>query len=164
MAIALDGDWQDLTPPVKAGAVERGPVQFGILGNNGPARRTGPKYRGVLYIRRAVIEALGMKNWRVRIRIGAGANKHQICVIPDEAGPFELSEIKSPAKNAGIGIFRVRLPEVDRFPACVIPPIDRPHRIDHIGKQKVLLVDLPMSCFDEETRKGVEREHRATTS
>lgn len=136
-------EWTDLAPTPKA-ATTHEPVRFGM------SKIRGAKARGVLLLRREVIDQLDMKHWRVAIRIGSGARAHQIAVVPDDNGLFTLDEVGTAKKG---GTWRVRLPVVDRFPDIASPALGRSWKIEQDGKRKILVIDLPPYCFDEGSKR-----------
>ena len=135
-------DWQELEPDAKA-APARAPVRFGLR-----KVRTAPA-KGRLLLRRDVVAALGMENWRCNIRLGKGARKHQIALVPDKAGRFELQEL---GKVKGGGTFGVTLPIIEEFPDISLPPAERSYKIETEGKRKILVVDLPTVCWNKADR------------
>lgn len=135
-------DWQDLEPDPKRSA-KKAPVRFGLK-KYGAARA-----KGRLLVTREVLRDLGMTTWRCNVRVGRGARKHQIALVPDEQGRFELSEL---GKIKGGGTFGVTLPVVEDFPDVSMAPVERTFRIETEGKRRILVVDLPSVCWNKADR------------
>jgi hypothetical protein len=146
--IVDNDDWIDLEPDTKAKAGQaRAPVRF-AMGKGGRADRKG-KARGRVTIDEATFTALKLANHRVRIRIGQGARCHQIAIVGDEHGPFELNEITMGRRTAATPrIWRVSLPLVAHWPDIDLPSMEVAHRIEG-GKQPILVVDLPRVVWDK---------------
>lgn len=143
-----DSDWTELQPVTK-GAPVKVPVRFGLqkLGRgDGPAK-------GVLLIRRDCLAQLDLRHLRVAVRLGKGARAHQIALVPQDDGPFELQEV---GVAKGGGIYRLRLPPIDTFPDRAAPLIERPFKIERDGKRQIIVVDLPSFCWDANARKSFE--------
>ena len=143
-----DTDWTDLQPVAKA-APAKVPVRFGLqkLG-----RGDGPS-KGVLLIRRDALAQLDLKHHRVAVRLGKGARSHQIAIVPQDDGPFELQEV---GVAKGGGVYRVFLPPIETFPKCTAPMVERPFKIEREGKRQIIVIDLPSFCWDANSRKSFE--------
>lgn len=144
-----DSDWTELEPPAKA-STAKAPVRFGLqkLGHGGTGRA-----RGYVLLSRAVIEQLGLKHFRVAVRVGKGARSHQVAIVPTDDGPFELQELGT-AK--GGGTYRVRFPVVEQFPDASAPAFERSFKIEREGKRQMIVIDLPAYCFDANARRAFE--------
>lgn len=133
----MDG-WIDLVPQAKAASAVI-PVRFGMQ------KIRGAHARGVLLIRRDVLTPLKMETWRVHVRVGSSPERrHQIAIVPAKDGMFELGEV---GKAKGGGVFRVRLPIVDRFPDIALALAPAPHKVEHTGAKPFLTIDLPAAIW-----------------
>lgn len=144
----MSDEWTDLAPQTRA-ATAKEPVRFGLsrIGRN--AKRS----RGVILIRRDVVEKLNLSHWRVAVRLGKGPRAHQVAIVPDKDGAFELREV---GVVKGGGTFKIVLPEVQTFPDAVAPAIGRSFKIEQAGKVTMLVIDLPAYCWDANARKAFE--------
>lgn len=140
-------DWDELIPPAKSGPV-KDPVRFSLR------KIRGSRARGVILLTRETVASLGMKTWRVNVRLGKGARAHQIALVPDPDGRFELCELGT-AK--GGGTFRLTLPVVDRFPDVASPVGPAKWRVEAEAKRQILVIDLPPFCWDAGSRAALVR-------
>lgn len=143
----MSEDWIELAPPEKA-AKSTAPVRFGLT-----KYRRNSEARPVILLRREVITALQLENWRVRVRLGRGAHAHQISVVPDRDGPFELAE-RGTAK--GGGTWRLTLPHVATFPNVASMPAERSYKVETEAKRKILTIDLPPFCWEPNAKRRMQ--------
>ena len=139
-------EWNELEPDPKTVAATA-PVRFGL---SKTGRHAKSRAKGVVLIRKTIVQQLGMTNWRVRIRVGKGGRAHQIAIVPDAQGPFELAEV---GVAKGGGVFRVRLPMVEAWPDKAVPPAERSFKVETEGKTKILVIALPPYCWDANARR-----------
>ncbi|SON55791.1 hypothetical protein HDIA_2250 [Hartmannibacter diazotrophicus] len=141
-------EFVELQPTPKGYTPKRDPVKFGLM-------KIGGGYaRGTLFIRRDVLAQVGFSTWRCKIMLGKGSRAHQVAVIPDPQGPFELSSTarKGKAVDPAAETFRVMLPLVEAFPDVSSAATERDYKIEVSLKSKVLVVDLPPFCWDKGSR------------
>lgn len=145
----MSEDWIDLQPIPKASS-PKAPIRFGLakLGHGGSGRA-----RGFVLIQRDVLEPLGLKHFRVGVRVGKGARAHQVAIVPADDGAFELQEL---GVAKGGGVYRVRFPVVETFPDATAPAGERPFKIEREGKRQIVVIDLPAFCWDKNARKAFE--------
>ncbi|MEJ8571269.1 hypothetical protein [Microbaculum marinum] len=137
-------EWTELEPDRKPAGAPKAPVRFGLM------KMRKARSRGRVLILRDVVSQLGMKTWRVNVRLGKGARQHQIAIIPDEQGRFELQEL---GKSKGGGTFSINMPVVERFPDVPFSPMEVRWTVEAEGKRKILVVDLPPFCWDDGERR-----------
>lgn len=151
-------EWEDIEPQAKA-STPAAPVKFGMF-KAGKPKKDGERARarGTVLIRKDVLASLGMKTWRVKIRVGKGERAHQIAIVPDPDGPFELQQlnggrVEKGAKMERGDVFRVRLPVIERFPDQSIQAVSRPYKVEKEAGKMILVIDLPAYCFDVFAKK-----------
>ncbi len=136
-------EWSDLAPAPKA-ATATEPVRFSMM------KMRGAPARGCVLIRKDVLASLDLTtHWRVKIRIGSGGRAHQIAIVPSADGPFELQEV---GVAKGGGVWRVRLPHVDKWPDIAAMSEPRPFKVEREGSVKILVVDLPTFCWNSDAK------------
>lgn len=128
------GEWVDLEADAKTVGSVQEPVRFGLLGYRGAKH-----IRGRVMLRADVVEALQLETHRVAIRIGRGLRAHQISIVGQRDGPFELLPCRSPREPDALPkTFRVNLPVVEHWPAQSLPLIGRSYKLETEGKHPVL--------------------------
>lgn len=147
MAVIDEGSWLDLQPDQKPAAPLE-PVRFGLM-----KMRKAPA-RGVVLLRREIVDLLRMETHRVDIRLGQGANTHQLAILPNPQGLFELLEVVT---GKGGGTWRVRLPRVERWPDVAYSSVGVKYEIRELGKRSMLVINLPPAFWDSGSRAALLR-------
>lgn len=143
-------DWLDLTPPTKSAKASE-PVRIGF------AKMRGAKSRARLLVRAEVFRPLAMTHWRVAIRVGQGARRHQIAIVPADDGKFCFAEV---GVAKGGGVYAVTLPNVSAWPDVQAPAAPASFKVEDVGKSKILVIDLPAFCWDARARAAMEARMR----
>uniref|UniRef100_UPI003BAD4ADE hypothetical protein n=1 Tax=Stappia sp. TaxID=1870903 RepID=UPI003BAD4ADE len=138
MSINTD-EWRDLQPMQKA-AASREPVRFGLK-----QMRSG-LWRATVLVRLEVLEKLRLDHWRFAVRVGSGANRARLALVPDRDGAFELQEV---GKVKGGGVYRLVLPPVRDWSEVDLKLTGVGHQVtDFQGSRKALFIDLPKPVWD----------------
>lgn len=139
-------EWEPLAPPVKKAGNAKIPVRVGMSSIRGERAKMS------VLLRTEVLDLIGEgRARRYSVDLGHGMHAHQIRIRQDDLSNFEASEM---GVSKGGGVWRIRLPEVERFPRVKISP--EPVKWEHDKAHKCLIVTLPAWAWDEGSRRRLQ--------
>lgn len=135
----LSNEWTELFPWATGSRVTD-PVRLGMVrkGKNKPARCH-------LDLSPQIVEAIGAKGCKVKVRLGYGENAGCVQVIGDGSGPFHLKAVvnKCAGGRRPNGRYGLTLPVISGFPDIPTRMGPAKHRLVPVGAMKALIIDLP---------------------